>query len=80
MDSKFVINSQGHLARPEQADVKHKQGDRVKLYEKDKFGADRYGTITNIRTPAFGAPYVVKTDEGWSAPFMYCDFDPADRS
>tara|TARA_R100000008_G_C3579903_1_gene167758 strand:+ start:114 stop:356 length:243 start_codon:yes stop_codon:yes gene_type:complete len=80
MDSKFVINSQGHLARPEQADVEFKQGDRVKLYQKDKFGADQYGTIKNIRNPAFGAPYVVKTDAGWAAPFMYCDLDLADRS
>ena len=80
MDSRFVINSQGHLARPEQADVKFKQGDRVKLHQKDKFGSDRYGTITDIRTPTFGAPYVVKTDEGWSGPFMYCDLDPANNS
>ena len=80
MDSKFVINSQGHLARPEQADVKFKQGDRVKLYQKDKFGADQYGTIKNIRNPTFGAPYVVKTDTGWSAPFMYCDLDLVNRS
>jgi len=75
MDSEFVINSQGHLARPEQADIKLNAGDRVKLYQKDKFGADQYGTITNIRNPTFGAPYVVKTDTGWSGPFMYCDLD-----
>ena len=81
MENKFVLNSQGHLARPEQADVILKVGDRVKLQLHSKpDNKPTFGTITEVldRTDSFGAPYKVKTDMGWEAKFMYCQIDLTD--